>query len=155
MSMACFLLGFLPMNTLAALKQYDVLCDELDSYMREENAHLRNNGSDEEILVGRKRQILEKLNGALVFLRDAGPVRSAEHAASGEVRKRVLAKILKLLLLSRESEQLLLKNSLRAAPRMATPVPTPNRLANAYKTNKSASAPTASKSQAEGNWAVW
>ena len=143
------------MNTLAALKQYDVLCDELDSYMQEENAHLRSNGSDEEILVGRKRQILEKLDGALVFLREAGPVRSAEHAASGEVRKRVLAKILKLLLLSRESEQLLLKNSLRAAPRAGTPVPTPTRLANAYKSHKPVGAPAPAKTQAEGNWAVW
>ena len=153
--MACFLLGFSPMNTLAALKQYDVLCDELDSYMREENAHLRSNGSDEEMLVGRKRQILEKLDGALVFLREAGPVRSAEHAASSEVRKRVLAKILKLLLLSRESEQLLLKNSLRSAPRAGTPLPTPTRLANAYKSHKPATSAAPARTQAEGNWAVW
>jgi hypothetical protein len=143
------------MNTLVALKQYDALCDELDAYMREENAHLRSNGNDEEILVGRKRQVLEKLQGALVFLRDAGPVRSTEHAASCEVRKRVLAKILKLLLLSRESEQLLLKNSLRSAPRAGFHAPSPTRLVNAYKTHKPSPAPAPAPTQAEGSWVVW
>lgn len=141
------------MNTLVALKQYDALCDELDAYMREENAHLRLNGNNEEILVGRKRTILEKLQGALSFLRDAGPVRSTDHAASCEVRKRVLAKILKLLLLSRESEQLLLKNSLRSAPKAGFHAPTPARLVNTYKTHKYASA--LATTQAEGTWVVW
>jgi hypothetical protein len=109
------------MNTLAALEQYSDLCDELDTYMHEENSHLRSSGNDQELLVDRKRQILNKLDGALTLLRSAGPVKSADHAASTEVRKRVLAKVLKLLLLSRESEQLLLKNSVRTAPRLETP----------------------------------
>lgn len=113
------------MNTLAALEQYSTLCDELDLYMHEENSHLRANGNDQRLLVDRKRQILSKLEDALSFLRAAGPVKSADHAASTEVRKRVLAKVLKLLLLSRESEQLLLKNSVRTAPRMEAPQPTP------------------------------
>jgi hypothetical protein len=140
------------MNTLAALEQYSTLCDELNLYMHEENSHLRANGNDQRLLVDRKRQILSKLEDALSFLRAAGPVKSADHAASTEVRKRVLAKVLKLLLLSRESEQLLLKNSVRTAPRMEAPQPTPARLARAYKTHKPAR-PVAT--QAEGSWVVW
>ena len=139
------------MNTLAALEQYSTLCDELDLYMHEENSHLRASGNDQEILVDRKRRILAKLEDGLNFLRMAGPVKSADHAASSEIRKRVLAKILKLLLLSRESEQLLLKNSVRSTPRVEA-TPTPARLATAYKTHKPArSVPT----QAEGSWVVW
>jgi hypothetical protein len=153
MPVAWFLLCEHPMNTLVALKQYDALCDELDAYMWEENAHLRSSGADEEILVSRKRGILEKLQGALAFLRESGPVRSTEHAASCEVRKRVLAKILKLLLLSRESEQLLLKNSLHAAPRTQSATPTPARLVNAYKSHKPTHA--AATTQSEGTWVVW
>jgi len=140
------------MNTLAALDHYNSLCDELDSFMHEENSQLRFNGGDENLLVDRKRGILAKLEGALQMLRVAGPVRTADHAASCEVRKRVMAKILKLLLLSRESEQLLLKNSLRAAPRVEAPKVAPARLASTYKTKKT---PAKGTSQAEGSWAVW
>jgi|GEM_PF-1088053 len=140
------------MNTLAALEQYNALCDELDLHMNEENSHLRASGKDQKLLVERKRQILGRLEEALGFLRAAGPVKSADHAASAEVRKRVLAKLLKLLLLSRESEQLLLKNSVRTAPRMESPQPTPARLAITYKTSKPAR-PVAT--QAEGSWSVW
>ena len=96
------------MNTLSALERYNSLCDELDFFMHEENASLRSSSSEENAHIDRKKQIVAKLHEALQGLRVAGPVKSAEHAASCEIRKRVLAKILKLLLLSRESEQLLL-----------------------------------------------
>lgn len=140
------------MNTLAALEHYNSLCDELDLFMHEENSQLRSHGSDAGSFLDRKRGILEKLEGALQMLRMAGPVRTTEHAASCDVRKRVMAKILKLLLLSRESEQLLLKSSVCSAPRVEAPKATPARLANAYKTRKT---PAKGTSQAEGSWVVW
>jgi hypothetical protein len=147
------------MSTLAALERYDSLCDELQSYMHEENEHLRASGCDEFLLVERKQEIIGKLEGALEALREAGPVRSTEHAASAEVRKKVLAKIMKLLLLSRESEQLLLKNSMGKPTPAAAPRPTAVSVAATYKTRKSAArqpaaAPTGS-TQAEGSWSVW
>ena len=140
------------MNTLAALEHYNSLCDELDSFMHEENSQLRFHGPDAGSLLDRKRGILEKLEGALQMLRAAGPVRTTEHAASCDVRKRVMAKILKLLLLSRESEQLLLKNSVCVAPRAEAPKATPARLASTYKTRKTAAKGV---SQADGSWVVW
>jgi hypothetical protein len=144
------------MNTLAALEHYNSLCDEIDSYMHEENAHLRSNGSDEALLVERKSALLGKLDTALQRLRAAGPVKSADHAASCEARKRVLAKIMKLLLLSRESEQLLLKNSVRSIPRFEAPQPTPSRLANTYKTHKPApKAAVKPAAKPESSWVVW
>jgi len=140
------------MTTLAALEQYSALCDELDQYMNEENSRLRESGNDQSLLVDRKREILEKLDHALVFLRQAGPVKTADHTASAEVRKRVLAKVLKLLLLSRESEQLLLKNTVRSAPRVEILQPTPARLATAYKTQKQS---RPASTQPQGSWSVW
>lgn len=142
------------MNTLAALEQYSTLCDEISAYMHDENAHLRASGEDEEMLVTKKRQIIGKLEGALEFLRLSGPVKSAEHAASCEVRKKVLGKILKLLLLSRESEQLLLKNTVRAVPRAEVPQPTPKKVISAYKAQKT-EIRMSGTSQAEGSWSVW
>jgi len=140
------------MNTLSALERYNSLCDELDFFMHEENASLRSSSSEENAHIDRKKQIVAKLHEALQGLRVAGPVKSAEHAASCEIRKRVLAKILKLLLLSRESEQLLLKHSVMTAPRMEQPKANPARLANTYKTRKT---PAKGTSQAEGSWVVW
>lgn len=148
------------MSTLAALERYDSLCDELHSYMHEENEHLRASGSDESLLVERKQEIIGKLEGALEALREAGPVRSAEHAASAEIRKKVSAKIMKLLLLSRESEQLLLKNSMGRPSAAGSLRPTPVSVAATYKTRKSSpgrvpAAPPAGSTQAEGSWSVW
>jgi hypothetical protein len=140
------------MNTLAALDHYNSLCDELDSFMHEENSQLRSHPADGIQFLDRKRGILEKLGGALQLLRVAGPVRTAEHSASCEIRKRLMGKILKLLLLSRESEQLLLKHSVMTAPRMEEPKATPERLANTYKTRRT---PAKGISQAEGSWVVW
>jgi hypothetical protein len=62
---------------------------------------------------------LARLTGALAELRQAVPAERSRAVAAREARDRVLQKLLKLLLLSRESEQLLLKNlspSRRAAP---------------------------------------
>ena len=140
------------MNTLAALDHYNSLCDELDSFMHEENSQLRFQPADGNQLLERKRGILEKLEGALQMLRVAGPVRTAEHSASCEIRKRVMAKILKLLLLSRESEQLLLKNSVRNVAKVEPAVPTPAKLIKTYKTHR---ATTPAATQAEGSWVVW
>ena len=140
------------MNTLAALEHYNSLCDELDAFMHQENSRLRSNTLDDSTQMTRKKQIIEKLTHALDGLRTAGPVKSAEHSASCEVRKRVLAKILKLLLLSRESEQLLLKNTVLTAPKVETPQPAPAKVVKAYKTQRETSK---ASTQAEGSWVVW
>jgi hypothetical protein len=144
------------MNTLAALEHYNSLCDEIDIFMNDENAHLRSSGTDDGQLAVRKSALLSKLDSALQRLRAAGPVKSADHAASCEARKRVLAKIMKLLLLSRESEQLLLKNSVRSMPRFEAPQPSASRLASTYQTHKTATkAAVKPAPKAESSWVVW
>jgi flagellar biosynthesis/type III secretory pathway chaperone len=144
------------MNTLAALEHYNSLCDEIDSFMNDENAHLRSSGSEDARLAERKSALVAKLDTALQRLRAAGPVKSADHAASCEARKRVLAKIMKLLLLSRESEQLLLKNSVRSMPRFEAPQPSASRLASTYKAHKPAPKTVVKPApKAESSWVVW
>ena len=98
--------------TTELLDQYSSLCDHVDGFMRDENTDLRCNGSDGSGWVDRKKSIIghidillrqmknENLSGSL----NSGPIR--------ELRDQVMKKLLKLLLLSRENEHLLLKNSM-------------------------------------------
>jgi len=102
------------------LDDYTSLCDELEGFMRDENTDLRCHESDGSVWVDRKKQIIEDLNILLQRMKTEmfpdvqhpGPMR--------ELRDQVMKKLLKLLLLSRENEHLLLKNSV---PRRFTPLP--------------------------------
>jgi len=97
------------MNTLAVLEKYSRLCDELDDLMQEENRELRASGSSD-VYAERKQLAVVQLNDALTDLRAAAPTDRVQQGAARELRDRVLQKLLKLLLLSRESEQLLLRH---------------------------------------------
>jgi hypothetical protein len=106
------------------LENYSCLCDEVEGFMRDENTDLRCNGTDGSEWVGRKKSIIGHIESLLQQMRDEafhdvlhpGPIR--------EMRDQVMKKLLKLLLLSRENEHLLLKNSL---PHRFTPVTLPAR----------------------------
>jgi hypothetical protein len=110
--------------TAELLDNYSCLCDEVEGFMRDENTDLRCNGTDGSEWVGRKKSIIGHVDSLLQQMRGEafrdvlhpGPVR--------EMRDQVMKKLLKLLLLSRENEHLLLKNSL---PRRFIPVSLPVR----------------------------
>jgi hypothetical protein len=97
------------MNTLDVLEKYSRLCDDLDAFMQEENRELRANGSIE-TFAERKQLVVVQLTDALADLRAAAPTDRAQLGTARELRDHVLQKLLKLLLLSRESEQHLLRN---------------------------------------------
>jgi hypothetical protein len=98
--------------TATLLENYSCLCDEVEGFMRDENTDLRCFGTDGSEWVERKKSIIGHVDSLLQQMRDEafrdvlqpGPVR--------ELRDQVMKKLLKLLLLSRENEHLLLKNSL-------------------------------------------
>ena len=104
--------------TATLLENYSCLCDEVEGFMHDENADLRCHGSDGSGWVDRKKSIIGHIDTLLQQMRQEafsdvlhpGPVR--------ELRDQVMKKLLKLLLLSRENEHLLLKNSVpgRFAP---------------------------------------
>jgi hypothetical protein len=120
------------MNTLDVLEKYSRLCDELDTFMQEENRDLRAGGSTE-AFAERKQLAVVQLTDALTDLRAAAPADRAQLGAARETRDRVLQKLLKLLLLSRESEQLLLR-AMSPSSRKPAPVrPGGAQLRNIYQ----------------------
>lgn len=100
------------MTTLEALQQHQQLCDELHALSLEENSflqqHSRAPGPD---LTDRKRRLIERLDDVLAALRSA-PKGALADASLRTALDAVRARILQILQLERENEQLLLRVSL-------------------------------------------
>ena len=109
-----------------ALLQHHKLCDELHALALEENQFLRQHqrtpGPD---LLNRKRSLLQRLDDALAALRSA-PRETPPRPVLRQALERAGARILQIMQLDRENEQLLLRHSLsgpRPAAAAATPPP--------------------------------
>ncbi len=122
------------MNHEDALKRHIELCDEAYALMLEENAHLKHhNASPEAPFLDRKKQLLAALEASVADLRAAN-----EAPVRGNPRVRALAqaaqkKLMKIFLLDRENEQLLLKTSVRGPGAVAQRPVTANRVRSAYR----------------------
>ncbi len=107
-----------------ALQQHQQLCDELHALALEENSFLQQNRRvPDEPLLERKRSLLARLDETLAALRNA----SREGVNSADFRQAVektRSRILQILQLDRENEQLLLRFSL-AGGRVAATTPAP------------------------------
>lgn len=99
------------MNT-QILEHYSNLCDEIENFMHAENTDLRCNGSDGTEWVERKKNIIEQISSLLGEIRKDSLTDVLHPGPIAELRNLVMKKLLKLLLLSRENEQLLLKNTM-------------------------------------------
>jgi hypothetical protein len=122
------------MNTLEALEKFSLLCDEIAASQQAENSMLRSgplSGAAAESAATRQKEISARLDGMLAEVRQANPSVASERAKARALRDRVMQKILKLMLLSRESEQLLLRPA--AGPAVAAPRPSAGRVADAYR----------------------
>ena len=107
-----------------AIRQHQSLCDEIHACVLEENRFLRQHQrSPDSAFLTRKRQLLEQLDQSLVALRTI-PAGSVRDPAAREVLEKTRARILQILQLDKENEQLLLRVSLNA-PRNSTPTATP------------------------------
>lgn len=106
--------------TASLLEQYSDLCDEVEGFMRDENTDLRCQGTDGAEWVDRKKVIIEHLDVLLQQIRAEAFSDVLNPSPLKELRDQVMKKLLKLLLLSRENEHLLLKNSL---PNRFSPAP--------------------------------
>jgi hypothetical protein len=124
------------MTSLEALQQHQRICDELYELALEENRFLQqNHRAPAAELLGRKRALLGRLDSALEALRGPPPggVRAPDlRAALDKARSRIL----QILQLDRENEQLLTRFSLAraggAAPESASPSPPPGMLQKIY-----------------------
>lgn len=115
------------MTPMQALQQHLQVCDELHSLALEENRHLQQHQrAPEAPLLERKRSLLTRLDETLQALRQA----SKENIRPVEFRQaldKTRSRILQILQLDKENEQLLLRYSLAggrpAAPAVFTAPP--------------------------------
>lgn len=113
------------MTQLSILQQHQQLCDEIHACVLEENRFLRQHQrTPEAALLERKRTLLGQLDESLDALR-ALPAASARDAVTQAQLEKSRARILQILQLDKENEQLLLRCSL-AGPRSAGAIPAPN-----------------------------
>lgn len=103
------------MNLLIALESYSRLCDELQTLAKEENYDLRLGRTASELFLDRKREASARMERALVTLRSCGAADPVERAQAKQVHASVQQRLLKIILLDRENEQLLLKLMHRSA----------------------------------------
>ena len=107
------------MTPMQALQQHQQLCDELHELALEENRFLQQHQrAPEAALVERKRSLLARLDETLAALRSA-PRDGAPGPSFHQALEKTMARILQILQLDKENEQLLLRCSLganKAAP---------------------------------------
>ena len=114
------------MTPLEALQLHRTLTDELHQLALEENRHLRQHqiapGKD---LLDRKSALLERLENVLTILRET-PRGTATGTQCREAIEQVKSRILQILQLDKENEQLLLRHSLSAGRPAAPAAPAPS-----------------------------
>jgi hypothetical protein len=99
------------MNQTDTLRQHQELCDELYQCVLEENRCLRQNqhGLDP-VLIARKKALNDRLDGSLEALHALPAVPARDTAAVAQLEK-ARSRILQILQLDKENEQILLRLS--------------------------------------------
>lgn len=126
------------MTSTEALQSHLTLCDELYQLALEENRFLKQQQRiPETALLDRKRALLARLDGSLNTLKAGADTAQPHRTESGrkEIIEKARGKILQILHLDRENEQLLLRYSLGARPKPSEPAPAaaPSRLQRLYQ----------------------
>lgn len=135
------------MTPTEALRHHQALCDELHQLALEENRFLKQHQRvPDSPLLEKKRALLARLDESLTALK-AGNAAAASTTSSGssvrpdpvrsEIIEKSRAKLLQILHLDRENEQLLLRYSLgvrspRAAQNFTVPAAAPSQLQRIY-----------------------
>ena len=130
------------MTPAETLQQHQQLCDELYQLALEENRFLKQNQRmPDAALLDRKRLLLGRLDASLAALKAANisaganvgerpaPAARADRAAVEKAR----ARIMQILHLDRENEQLLFRYSLGGGPRPAGATPPPSQIQRIYE----------------------
>lgn len=110
------------MTPLEALHQHRQVCDELHQAALEEGQFLQQHRrAPEPAMLQRKQALVERLDATLAALR-AAPKTDARHPEFRAALDQTRSRILQILQLEKENEQLLLKFSLsRGVPEAAAP----------------------------------
>lgn len=126
------------MTPMQALQQHQDLCNELHQLALEENAFLQQHRrTPDATLLDRKRGLLARLDESLAALRTV-PRTGEQGAPFRAALEKTRSRILQILQLDRENEQLLLRFSLAggaAAPAPAA-APSPSMLQKIYQRHR-------------------
>ena len=123
------------MTPMKALQQHQDLCNELHQFALEENSFLQQHRrAPDASFLEKKKGLLARLDESLAALRTV-PRNGAEGAPFRVLLDKTRAKILQILQLDRENEQLLLRFSLAGAAgaTMAPAVPSASMLQKIYQ----------------------
>lgn len=125
------------MTPTETLQSHLTLCDELYQLALEENRFLKQQQRVPDAdLLDRKRALLVRLDASLTELKAgaATPPPLRPDPLRKEIIEKARSKLLQILHLDRENEQLLLRFSLGARPKPATPAPSaaPSQLQRLY-----------------------
>jgi hypothetical protein len=114
------------MTPMQALQQHQDLCNELHQLALEENSFLQQHRRTPDVeLLDRKKGLLARLDETLAALRTV-PRNSADSTAFRTALDKTRARILQILQLDKENEQLLLRFSLANAGGITPPMAAPN-----------------------------
>lgn len=112
------------MSQSEAIHEHHLLCDEIHQCVLDENRFLRQQQrAPDAAFLERKRTLLTRLDSTLATLRTL-PAASARDPATRDELEKTRARILQILQLDKENEQLLLRCSLSGhRPPTGTPAP--------------------------------
>jgi hypothetical protein len=112
------------MTQLETIRAHHQLCDEIHQCVLDENRFLRQHQrTPDAAFLGRKRGLLEKLDHSLSALRML-PASAVREPEMREQLEKTRARILQILQLDKENEQLLLRCSLAGNRPIASAAPT-------------------------------
>ncbi len=127
------------MTPAETLQQHQLLCDEIHQLALEENRFLKQNQRVPDVsLLDRKRALLERLDISLAALKALNISLNAESGGIGlgglnrDLVEKVRARVMQILHLDRENEQLLFRFSLGSGPRPSNVPPPPSHLQRMY-----------------------
>ncbi|MFA5262935.1 MAG: hypothetical protein WC378_03855 [Opitutaceae bacterium] len=127
------------MTPAETLQQHQLLCDEIHQLALEENRFLKQNQRVPDApLLDRKRALLARLEASLAALKATNISLNAEsggNATAGldrELVEKVRSRVMQILHLDRENEQLLFRFSLGSGPKPANVAPPPSHLQRMY-----------------------
>ena len=113
------------MSQFEAIQSHHQLCDEIHRCVMDENRFLRQHQrTPDAALLERKRELLARLDTSLAALRTL-PAASARDPETRAQLEDTRARILQILQLDKENEQLLLRCSLAASRPASTDTPAP------------------------------
>ncbi|MBL9186255.1 MAG: hypothetical protein JNK23_02135 [Opitutaceae bacterium] len=114
------------MTQLETIQEHHRLCDEIHQCVLDENRFLRTQQRPPDAaLIERKRSLLARLDTSLEALK-AVPAASVRDPATREALDKSRTRILQILQLDKENEQLLLRSSLGASRPAGTAAPAPS-----------------------------